>query len=107
MKFGDTVRSLAGGRKAQWYRNFAEHLRNVVLNVRIANNATARKKRDEAGEQTAADINPGRRTRNGLPKSRRRPVNIIHAICPPSLAATPDAGASLVLALAAVPHVST
>lgn len=38
MKVGDAVRGVAGGRKAQWYRNFAERLRNVVLNVRIANN---------------------------------------------------------------------
>lgn len=36
------LRGLAGGRKAQWYRNFAERLRNVVLNVRIANNERRR-----------------------------------------------------------------
>lgn len=39
MKVGDAARGTAGGRKAQWYRNFAERLGNVVLNVRIANNA--------------------------------------------------------------------
>ncbi|AZQ52800.1 hypothetical protein D5R55_13365 [Burkholderia cenocepacia] len=33
---------LASGRKAQCYRNFAERLRNVVLNVRIANNRRRR-----------------------------------------------------------------
>ncbi|WJN75500.1 hypothetical protein OH687_01455 [Burkholderia anthina] len=30
--------ALASGRNAPWYRNFAERQRNVVLNVRIANN---------------------------------------------------------------------
>ncbi|WP_162840576.1 hypothetical protein [Burkholderia sp. Bp9031] len=38
MKVGDAVRGPADGRKAQWYRNFAERQRNVVLNVRIENN---------------------------------------------------------------------
>ncbi|MBM2776778.1 hypothetical protein [Burkholderia territorii] len=33
MKIRDAVRSVAGGRKAQWYRNFVERRRNVVLNV--------------------------------------------------------------------------
>lgn len=42
MKIRDAVRSVAGGRKAQWYRNFVEHRRNVVLNVRIANNGRHR-----------------------------------------------------------------
>ncbi|RQZ59929.1 hypothetical protein DIE08_31330 [Burkholderia sp. Bp9004] len=38
MKICDAARRVSGGRKAQWYRNFAERLRIVVLNVRIANN---------------------------------------------------------------------
>ncbi|ACB64760.1 hypothetical protein BamMC406_2281 [Burkholderia ambifaria MC40-6] len=41
-KVGHAVRGTANGRKAQWYRNFAEHLRNVLLNVRIANNGSHR-----------------------------------------------------------------
>lgn len=45
MKVGDAVRRVIAGRKAQCYRNFAQRLRNVVLNVRIANNSRHRVRR--------------------------------------------------------------